>query len=761
MKTLIKKSATVVLSAILLLMIVFCAVTLLGNTKSVSAEENIEMPTNATMAAKDAGFTMIDAASVRVESKGIKFETEITQTYYNDTLGGASNTVEFIAHAKNKDDATKYVLKKFSNVPDFSKGNTYTYRTYLNFDNIATGEEENAYKTNFSVDVYAKVTDALGGVTYYQAYRADEVVRTMRAVANSAYLNWEESDEFNKEDVEEYFTVGSRNETVDSYTTNEGNVIFTMPGSYADPADGATVKAYLNAKPITATYDKATDRYIVSNVAGLNGDNNLGKEDYISVFGADNKVYSTKAVKATEITEDGIDTLMTATSGYYVLTDDVDFSKSEINGSWMVNANGYKKTFAGTVDGNGYAIKNFSGDSFFYEMKNGATVKNIVFSNTTSINRGMLAFSSYDVNVENSVFELVGLGNVQSSLLGAQTSGTITLSDVYIKFPSSGVTNIGSKAYITAVASTKAILNNVYMSGQVTNLIVKGNFTGEVLDTNNDVAVKDTDYVMVTEANILAYERAELPNFIKKAFDAKVIDDDAINITKENIDVLLTATTGYYVLETDIDFNEAFADTWTPTSYVFKGVLNGNGHQIKGFDGVRLFYRFNGVIKNINFSDIASTGERGFLGYATVNTDVSIENSTFSFISLPSNRFSLLGFQESGTATLTNVCVEMPSSAYAGHGMLTCYWVTGLTMNNVYLIGGTGSYHSGEQNGDRTIDNAKIIGEPIYKTGDLDTCDYILENSSVPANIKSAAIKGVLESCSLIYLDATMEKNLT
>ena len=770
MKTLIKKSATVVLSAIFLLMIVFCAVTLLGNTKSVSAEENIEMPTNATMAAKDAGFTMIDAASVRVESKGIKFETEITQTYYNDTLGGASNTVEFIAHAKNKDDATKYVLKKFSNVPDFSKGNTYTYRTYLNFDNIATGEEENAYKTNFSVDVYAKVTDALGGVTYYQAYRADEVVRTMRAVANSAYLNWKESDEFNKEDVEEYFTVGSRNETVDSYTTNEGNVIFTMPGSYADPADGATVKAYLNAKPITATYDKATDRYIVSNVAGLNGDNNLGKEDYISVFGADGKVYSTKAVKATEITEENItSTLAAATSGYYVLTGDVDMAGKtmEYDTTKTSDATGAVR-FAGTFDGNGYEISNFTPQSghfgLFQWTGAGFSIKNLNFHALTNTSNGVLIGQvKSSGTIENLIMDVDTLSCATSAgCITAVFQGALSVKDSFFNVDSA----TGASALVGFVAGGESPAGNLTIDNVVAfvpneNLVTPFRATHSsgaeyyTFGTDGELATAEEDYYSYSDALDCDAEKLE---DVKLKAVAEVYKqakyDSATKIDAANISVLQTATNGYFILTEDIeDFSTAFTGTWTPNA-TFAGTLNGNGKTIKNFSGNNLFNGFAGTVKNINFIDANLSSGKGFLSNGTfVTSNVTIENSIFKFKTVSGGWAGLVGYVTGGIVTLKDVYIEMPSTATsANYGYVSCHALTGINMDNVFMVGALSDYHSTTSSNNQNYkpDN------PTYGKGAVGTKDvdyFILKNAAqvyyeysnlLPTNIKNSFVNGVL-----------------
>lgn len=749
MKTLIKKSATVVLSAILLLMIVFCAVTLLGNTKSVSAEENIEMPTNATMAAEDAGFTMVDAASVRIESEGIKFETEITKTYY-DTLVGDGNTVEFIAHAMNKDDASKYVLRTFPNIPDFSKGNTYTYRTYLNFDNIATGEEENAYKTNFSVDVYAKVTDALGGVTYYQAYRADEVVRTMRAVANSAYLNWKESDEFNKDQVTEYFTVGSRNETVDSYTTNEGNVIFTMPDGYADPADGATVKAYLNAKPITATYDKTTDRYIVSNVAGVQGDSNLGKEDYISVFGADNKVYSTKAVKATEITEENItSTLAAATSGYYVLTGDVDMAGKtmEYDTTKTTDASGAVR-FAGTFDGNGYEISNFTPQSghfgLFQWTGAGFSIKNLNFHALTNTSNGVLIGQvKSSGTIENLIMDVDTLSCATSAgCITAVFQGALSVKDSFFNVDSA----TGASALVGFVAGGEAPAGNLTIDNVVAfvpneNLVTPFRATHSsgaeyyTFGIDGELATAEEDYYSYDDAldcDTKKLEDVKLKAVAEVYKQAKY--DSATKIDASNISVLQTATNGYFILTEDIeDFSTAFTGTWTPNA-TFAGTLNGNGKTIKNFNGKNLFNGFAGTVKNISFIDANLSSGKGFLSNGTnVGSNVAIKNSLFKFKTVSGTRAALLGYQTGGVAKLKDVYIEMPYTATNNYyGYITCHAITGLVLDNVYCVDGNGLIHSTGGNSTSEVylySNDKVKGLDGLTTM-VGTSFHVLRNST-------------------------------
>ncbi len=161
-------------------------------------------PAEVTVATKDAGFSVTNGASVRIETAGIKFQTIVTEDYYNSIVSEGS-TIEFFAVAK-KVGGTAYKVR-FAQQPDFTDSTSFELNTYLNFNEYQTANKDNAsaldtaYTTKFAIDTYAAVTKS-GATTYYKAYQNAGNTRTMREVAAAAYANKVEG----YEGLSQYFT---------------------------------------------------------------------------------------------------------------------------------------------------------------------------------------------------------------------------------------------------------------------------------------------------------------------------------------------------------------------------------------------------------------------------------------------------------------------------------------------------------------------------------------------------------------------------
>ena len=526
---------------------------------------------------------------------------------------------------------------------------------------------------------------------------------------------------------------------------------------------------------ISGTYTRTTREELLLN----NG--SIKKQDMPTQLLADafDRLFINYMVK---LDKDNIGLLQTATSDEFWLMEDIDMSTVDINGDGVVNENDVwnaTTTFNGVLDGKGHSITNFPGPNLFNGFA--GTVKDINFLQATM--SGGLGFLSnkngelkYDAKVENSVFEFKTVKGNKAALLGLQTGGTVTLKNVYVEMPSSQATAYG---FLTTHAMTGYVLDKVFFvggngslhstSGNATHDHDKDTNTPEipnpaytyaadrVKNANGSNAVVGTDYYIIDNAKSFVDNYKQLaPENIKNAFDNDLMSG-YIEIDSSNIGILQSATGGYYKLTENIDFATAFNGAWTPTE-TFSGTLDGAGYVISNFSGASLFKNFAGTVKNINFIDANLSSGKGFLAGGVENTNIvtnniSIENSIFKFKTVSGNRASLIGYQMGGIATLKNVYVEMPTNTNKLYGFITCHAITGLTFDNVCLVGGNGDISAQDsQNGTNywTEDKVKGLDGQNAEKG----VDYVIATSTgelkyempdkIPAFVNTAINNGLL-----------------
>ncbi len=471
----------------------------------------------------------------------------------------------------------------------------------------------------------------------------------------------------------------------------------------------------------------------------------------------------------TRLDESNVGLLQTATSGDYWLEADIDMNNVDLNGDGKVDENDVwtpSSTFVGTLDGQGYAIKNFNGTSLFNGF--GGTVKNI---NIVDIKyTGAKGFLSgvhnvgVDVTVENAVFSFEEMsGKSWMSLVGYVTGGVATLKNVYVEMPTTSSEHIGM---ITCHAVTGLDLDQVYMVGGNGYYHSKSASNNVNYTPDNETYGKgikgeeNVDYFYYTSNEEIIENTPELPDNIQDAIDQGLICK-AIEISAENIGDLQTATVGYYVLTEDIDFATAFTGTWTPTS-TFAGTLNGQGFTIKNFSSANLFAGFTGMVKNINFTDVAFSGNHGFLSAGNVSTPVYVENAVFTFKSMNTGAWTgLIGYLTGGVANIKNTYIQMPASTNDRLGFISCNAGTGYVLDQVYMVGGNGSIHS-----TNSSNNVNYVPDnPSYGKGFVGELnkDYFIGSSAVQLavdqavefteNVQNAIEKGYID-CKIIEISS-------
>lgn len=653
------------------------------SSEVASAAETVEVPSGTiNQVEKDAGFTLLDGASVRISTSGIRWTTQVTKAYYDALV--AQGDTEFLATVEKENGAT--IAMEFSIQPTFAATaadtDVYTMYTYLNFDQY---EEENAadavvlrtaYATNFVSESYAKVTKADNSVVYYQAYKADDSARSMQTVANAAYLDTNESD------LLHYFTQMDYAEEDNAYALlTDGTGEWTLPALTGDTYTGAyigtkKISTAINGNKITLSVDKT--------------DKKAGDTEYVSAFTASGKVVTRKLVFADKaITASNVADLLTATSGYIVIAEDIDMATAYTanNGVWTdVNTH----NFVGTINGLNHKISNFKTSTGLVYNFNG-TFENLAFVDVaTTVNSGIICYGYQrsgvsNVAINNVYANVSSRGGDWAGLVGYvnSLSSLITFTDCIMIGDAEEVGYMGRTN--GGIASLK--FNNCYAVNAV--VVMQGNNPGRT-ETSDGVS-RYTNAAGFADA-YLDGKVAGISDFVMDLAAAKA---NIVLINSKNIATLLSATNGTYVLTEDIDMSKAYTENegvWTSAVTLSSATVDGMGYTISNFKtSTGLFAKFNGTVKNIAFVNAKTTGE-AHIGLIAKEYDhngvaTSIDN-VYASISCDSWSAGLfIGYNNRTVSAVTfNNCVVEGKTASVGYfGKLNAVQGT-LSFTNCYAI---------------------------------------------------------------------------
>ncbi len=484
----------------------------------------------------------------------------------------------------------------------------------------------------------------------------------------------------------------------------------------------------------------------------LGGEGVVGLNDMPTLLlkQAFDKLFINYAVK---LNSENIGLLQTATTEEFWLTEDIDFAEA-FDGAWNPTSE-----FVGVLDGKGYTIKNFTANNLFNKL-NGAKIIDINFIdiNFTGTKGFIVANNvSAGVTIENSIFTFTQFGKDNgswASLVGYLTGGVANLKNVFIDAPVSTNARMGM---ITCHAGTGYALENVYMVGGNGSIHSTTSENNVNYTYDNEtygkglVGTLDEDYFFFGTREAIVLGGYELPENIQNAIDTGVLEINVVDITKDNVTLLQTATTGYYKLVEDIDMADV---EWTPSA-TFTGILDGQGHTISNLTCANLFNGFAGEIKDVNFINVKFTGNKGFLSNVNVSSEIKVENAIFAFAQFGKDSGSwaaLVGYLTGGVANLKNVYIEAPVSTNTRMGMISCNSGSGYVLENVYMVGGNGSIHSTDSanNVNYTYDN-ETYGKGLVGTLDEDYFFFgtkeaiVLGGYELPSNIQNAIDTGILE----------------
>ncbi len=338
-------------------------------------------------------FAMQKGAAVRKKegSTGIRFSTDINQAWYNDVLAQYSEytNVEIELHtliARNaaltdvnedqtideKDltvamiaqdpenvganEAMDYTDRGTISFASENEADTYTYRAVMLYN------PQDCTATTYAMELvarsYAVVTYTDNGTekTSEPVYAdSEDNVRAMRTIANVAILDGGSGSE----NLTHYVTEGTRTTEMKYYQTSDD----TSKSITLNNLPSGDYTGYLNASKIGVTVTDGTISLTDLDTSGLT----LGETYYVSVFTAENEVYSAPFMYVTKVIDEAseLSLLQISTSnlkvdGYYVLGADIEeASISHLMSGTSTNAN-YRGSadvgFNGTFDGQGHTL---------------------------------------------------------------------------------------------------------------------------------------------------------------------------------------------------------------------------------------------------------------------------------------------------------------------------------------------------------------------------------------------------------------------
>ncbi len=215
-------------------------------------------------------------------------------------------------------------------------------------------------------------------------------------------------------------------------------------------------------------------------------------------------------------------------------------------------------------------------------------------------------------------------------------------------------------------------------------------------DGSNEVEFTVTDGIIDGATAFTTHETVTIGVFNDKY--GYIIDDvevlDLLIKSSKDIDIMRSATTGYFELANDINLK---GKNLAATSETFSGTLDGKGYKLIAptfSSGANngLFYTFSGVIKNLIITDAILNGQGGVICNTVGSANAKIDNVYISVASMATEGTGGLARNIWTTPTITNtvVCVKAvtPTKTYT-ETYMDGTSITGLKLGVLAYDGGT------------------------------------------------------------------------
>ena len=232
----------------------------------------------------------------------------------------------------------------------------------------------------------------------------------------------------------------------------------------------------------------------------------------------------------TVITNENVELLQTATTGYYVLGEDIDMAGK----TWTPTQTVSGKYFTATLNGRGYSIKNFTASAGYFGLVAytgaGATFKNIKFHIVTNTTKGAIIGQVKGATVvENCVVDVDTLKENHAGGIADVIQGPLAVNNVLVNIDVSTHTyGVGFVAGREAATSNVTVSNCFFVSGdgKLTNVYAGDNedqaaLKETTIGTDGKLAVAGEDYVVATKLSDI--DRAKLTtDLLKSGYDALI-----------------------------------------------------------------------------------------------------------------------------------------------------------------------------------------------------------------------------------------------
>ncbi len=550
------------------------------------ATVGLNQPATAS-ANQTSGFYMEDGAAIRLtdenEKLGIRFESKMTEAYYNSLIenkenpvvrvGAFVNTAEAFADQEWVDGSTALTLpadtedvkvglvneKSFDNVSELSYYSKIVYdkeelKTAWNVDDAYINQYFNAIRAvELTAQAYVSVT--VGDATTYYFAEADDVTRSMRGVA---YDETKVQDsEFEKAELAPYY--GTENEAVENAYLEADQLLATLSdGTYA------VMIGARKCADVEVAEGKAT--LTADQLNAIAGESDLGDSVDVALFNETsvtpvNATKITKLVKeASDIDNPAIGLTDEATGRYYV-------ADATLSGELTLRKNDTLKADT--------EFKATTVSDVAQNVANGENTLNVKVAKIQRAYAERLEFSVNDGTFFNAT-DLAGLTftgatqNASMYTLGEEDDAvSLSIAAADLTVTSGKISGVTVYDYQVITGATTEKINNLQ------------NYTG-TSGKFPDVAplswTLETEDSTINLTSVYAYTQ---------------IIDEASDFSVFTIGKTSSKTVhGYYVLGGDINMERWTTvnniDSWSGTTYHgkthgFRGVFDGRGYQLKNY----------------------------------------------------------------------------------------------------------------------------------------------------------------------------------
>ena len=348
-------------------------------------------------------------------------------------------------------------------------------------------------------------------------------------------------------------------------------------------------------------------------------------------------------------------------TGYYKLTQDLDFSGIAVASDFMQSNNqNAEKGWQATFDGNGYALKNvgmswLNNNGIFGEIGTNGIIKNLSiidpqYNNTGLFNGygGIVAHNNFG-RIENVYVELAfGRDGTSATTpnVGIVTNGRTGVIKGCLVVDKTASTYANTAAIVGVLQNNTDLSANAYISaahGDVANVNGKTLTNAVQVELVQDL-FKEDNATVKAELTMLKRNDKDIMWGNVKIFET--VEETLISSEEEFVNMLAAAKTaatqdggfkGYYKLTKDLDFTGiSIAPNFMQTNYQVAGkgwqaTFDGNGYALKNIgmswqnnNGIFGEIGTNGIIKNLAI--IITSAFNGYGGIVAHNNFGRIEN---------------------------------------------------------------------------------------------------------------------------------------